>query len=168
MNAPVIKPALLVKEGGQLPIAGEALAELMSAVLGKGRAFRFRARGLSMSPFVRDGDIVTVAPTVSAPPRTGEIAAFVHAETGRLRIHRIIGIKEGRCLLKGDNALEPDGEVPVERILGLVVRVERDGRPARPGRGLAGAAIARASRAGLFIRALRRIGRAFPWYRRKA
>ena len=148
--------------------SGEALAELIRAVLDKGKAFRFRALGLSMSPFIRDGDVVTVAPPASAPFRTGEIAVFVHPETGKVRVHRIIGVKEGRYLMKGDNALGSDGEVPAGGILGLVARVERDGRTVWPGRGLAGAAIARISRSGLFFRVIRRIGRAFQGNRRKA
>jgi hypothetical protein len=38
------------------------LVELARAVLAKGKSFRFHAPGLSMTPFIRDGDFVTIGP----------------------------------------------------------------------------------------------------------
>lgn len=168
MNEWRTKPALHVKTVVEPPFSGETLAELIRAVLDKGKAFRFRARGVSMSPFIRGGDVVTVAPLIASSPKAGQIAAFIDAETGKVRVHRIVGVKAGKYLFRGDNALGADGGVPAESILGLVVRVERGGRSVRTGRGVAGAAIAQVSRIGLFIRILRRIGRAFRRPRREA
>jgi hypothetical protein len=161
MNVWRTKPALTVRTVVEPPVSGEALAALIRAVLEKGRAFRFRARGLSMSPFIKDGDVVTVSSPGPYRPRAGEIAAFVHPGTGKVRVHRIVGIGESGYSLKGDNALETDGVVPADHILGLVTRIERNGRAVRPGKGLAGAALARALRSGLIVRAGRRIGRMF-------
>jgi signal peptidase I len=48
----------------------------MRAVLEKGKAFRFEARGMSMRPLIQDGDVVTVRSLAAGEPRTGDVVAF--------------------------------------------------------------------------------------------
>jgi hypothetical protein len=139
---------------------GFPLAGLMRDVLGRGLPFRFEARGSSMYPAVRDGDVVTVAPLAADGPRTGDVVAFVHAATGGVRLHRVVGVAAGRFLVKGDNALASDGAVDRDALLGLVVGLERGGRPRRLGPPLLAAAAARLSRAPGFTRLVRRVRRA--------
>jgi hypothetical protein len=100
--------------------------ELLRAALTKGATLRFAAAGASMDPFIKDGDVVTVAPL---PQRLmpGRIAAAVSPANGSVIIHRIIRIKEGAALLKGDNLGRADGYVPSGDLLGVVARVERGG-----------------------------------------
>ena len=150
---PMPKSARLDRKDGALPLSGESLAALVQAIMAKGRPFRFRAGGLSMSPFIKDGDVVTLAPLAGATPRTGDIAAFLHPATGRIVVHRIVREKSGHYVFKGDNAGETDGALPVERILGLVIRVERDGSEVRSGL-RRGAAVAHLSRSGLLRKAV--------------
>ena len=140
--------------GDNYPVAG-----LMRDVLEKGRPFRYEARGTSMHPFIRDGDFVTVGPLSGGGPRTGDVVAFVHAATGGVRVHRIVRIDDGRYLLKGDNALVDDGLLAREAILGVVVRIERDGRTRRLGPALRSAALARLSRSFWYTRLSRRARR---------
>jgi len=140
--------------GDSYPVAG-----LMRAVLEKGKAFRFEARGTSMHPFVQDGDTVTVRPLASGRPRMGDVVAFVHPATGGVRIHRVVKADSGTYRLKGDNALGEDGAFPREAILGRVVRVERRGRARRLGPALRSAALARLSRSFWFTRLCRRARR---------
>lgn len=111
-----------------MPLSGAALLELMRAVLGRNVPFRFRARGSSMHPFVRDGDVVTVEPASSARMRPGDIAAFTDPDTGRLTVHRVATIRGGSFLMKGDNVEFIDGEIPRSSVLGRVARVERNGQ----------------------------------------
>ncbi len=146
---------------GGLALSGESLAGLMGAVLEKGKPFRFEARGESMHPAIRDGDVVTVVPRGGRPPRTGDIVAFVHPETGGARVHRIVGVEDGRYFLKGDNALGADPAIGRDGILGFVVALERDGRrrPLEPS--FLAAALARLSRSAWFTRLARRIRRTF-------
>ncbi len=80
---------------GDLPLPGEALAGLMAAVLGKGLPFRFEARGESMHPAIRHGDVVTVAPVAGRAPRAGDVVAFIHPGTGGVRVHRILALERG-------------------------------------------------------------------------
>jgi hypothetical protein len=133
----------------------------MGAVLEKGKPFRFESRGESMLPAIRDGDILTVVPRGARPPRTGDLVAFVHPETAGVRVHRIVGIEDGRYILKGDNALGADPPVGPDGILGFVVALERRGRrrPLEPA--FLAAALARLSRSAWFTRIARRVRRTF-------
>jgi hypothetical protein len=114
-------------KGSDLPLSGPALVQLLRAVLDKGAPVRFRAKGFSMSPFIKNKDVVTISPLQRKRPGLGEIIAFVHLETQGLCIHRIVRKKDGIYVTKGDNISETNECVPGENILGFVTRVERDG-----------------------------------------
>jgi phage repressor protein C with HTH and peptisase S24 domain len=149
-----MKSARLVRREGERPLSGEALADLMRAVLSKGKPLRFRAKGPSMAPFIKDGDAVTVRPLGGARPRTGDIAAYLHPVTGRVGIHRIVREKSGQFSLKGDNLSGGDGTLSLGQILGIVCRVERAGKNVHLGRRRGGALIASLSRSGWLTRAV--------------
>ena len=149
-----MKTAPDVRKKDSLPLSGESLTEIMRAVLAQGKPFRFRAVGLSMSPFIKDGDVVTIRPLGSRQPRTGDIAAFLYPGTGRVAVHRIIRGKSGRYSLKGDNVPALDGSLPLDQILGTVSRVERGGAKVGLGGRAGAAAIASLSRAGLLSKAV--------------
>ncbi len=123
MNLHRFKP-LFAKRRTFTP-SGPALIQLIQAVHEKGAAFRFRARGFSMSPSVRDGDRIIIEPMAGAAPDIGDITAFTQPETGKLTVHRVIGKKGNSYLLKGDNVQEDDGYVPEKNILGRVKVIER-------------------------------------------
>jgi signal peptidase I len=124
-------PALHRKRyhGDEVPLSSAALLDLLSAVHEKGADFRFRAPGLSMYPTIRDGDIITVSPLKGGVLTSSDIVAFRHPGTGKLVVHRIIGVSSDSFKIMGDNSSEPDGYVPLSLILGVVTSVERDGRP---------------------------------------
>ena len=125
-NGRLTLPVTVRKEKG-LSLGGPAVIELLQTVLSKGRPFRFRAKGFSMSPFIKDRDIITVYPLNGIKPGMGEIVAFVHPYSNRLVVHRIVGKRENRYLIKGDNLPGADALVPERNILGRVQKVERDG-----------------------------------------
>ena len=122
------KPALITKKGKELPLSGTALIELLRAVLDKDALFRFRAKGFSMSPFIKEGDVVTVSPLWGDSPRVGDVVAFVSPYVEQLMIHRVLGKKGDHYFIKGDRAPEPDGLVPITNILGRVKKIERHGK----------------------------------------
>lgn len=101
---------------------------LVQAVVGRKAPFKFQAKGFSMSPCIRDGDMVTVAPVSPAALHFGAIVACREPRTGTLLVHRFIGKKDGRFLIKGDNKNTPDGLFAEEDIIGCVTSVERNGR----------------------------------------
>ena len=133
----------------ELPNAG--FAELLTAVLAKNVPFRFQASGYSMSPFIRDVDVLTLLP---APPhlRLGDIVAFINPCNERLTVHRIINYDHHSYLIRGDNTPEADGWIPKEDILGRVIRVEHLGRSVRIGLGPERVGIALLSRFGWLVR----------------
>lgn len=136
------KPGLRIIQGEELPLSNASFLALARAVLGRGYSLRFQAKGSSMAPLIRDGDILTLAPKGGKPPRPGDIVAFVNPSDGKLAVHRIIAFRGGKATIKGDNVPVPDGIFPEGSILGFVRRVERDGRVVRPGFGPAGRLIA--------------------------
>lgn len=145
-------PRLRVVRGADLPLSGDALLDLMAAVLARGVPFRFRARGWSMAPFIRDGDVITVAPLGRAAPRVGEVVAFVRPEGGNLVVHRVVALRGASVAIQGDNVPEyPDGLVPPANLLGRVTRIERVGRPVWLGLGPERHVIAWLSRTGLLL-----------------
>lgn len=133
----------------ELSLSGAALVGLLRAVLGEGVPFTFRAKGFSMSPFIRDGDLVTVSPLQDALPRLGDIVAFVGPGGERLIIHRVVGTRGDFHLLRGDATSEVDGLVREGDILGRVTQVERDGQEIRLGLGPERFLIAIMTRSGL-------------------
>ena len=149
---------LFVINGAELPLSGAALLELMQAVFARGMPFRFRARGWSMAPFIRDGDVISVSPRQQTPARTGQVVAFIHPETGKLVVHRVIGKRDNACLIQGDNVPDGvDGLIPEASVLGRVTRVERGGRSVWLGLGPERYAIAYLSRTGMLVPIIVRI-----------
>ena len=126
MKSQGTKPALFSTKEGELYLSGPALFELLQAVFDKGMSFRFKAKGFSMSPFIKDGDVVTIFPLAGASPRLGDVVVFVHPEMGRLIIHRVAGKRGDSILIRGDNTNDADGLIPKANILGRVTKVERD------------------------------------------
>ncbi|WFN33515.1 GNAT family N-acetyltransferase [Methanogenium sp. S4BF] len=104
--------------------------ELLKAVTERGKLFRFRAPGFSMYPFIRNGDIITVAPLPENGPETGDVVAFVHPGTGNLIVHRVVEKTDRGYLIRGDNTEGPDGTIPASSLIGVVVRVEHKERDA--------------------------------------
>ncbi len=113
----------------------EVLPELVKDILSKGAECRFQAKGHSMAPFIKDGDIVTISPLTSSSPGLGDVVAFNHPENEKLMIHRVVEKRNNDYYVKGDNALEMDGLVQAKDILGCVNKVERDGINVRVGLG---------------------------------
>jgi hypothetical protein len=120
LRGPPGRPELSVRSGSGLELSSKALADLMKSVLARGLPFRFRVRGWSMSPFIRDFDVLTVVPLGSRPPRTGDNLAGA-----------------------------TDAAIPGSQVLGRVKRIERDGKTVRLGLGAERSAVAFLSRKGL-------------------
>jgi len=160
------KHPAIMKNG--LSIPGTALVEIMQAVHSRGLPFRFSAGGCSMTPFIRDGDIISVSPPSSRLPGIGDVVAFLHPETKLLCIHRVLSRNNGALLIQGDNSPgNPDGMIPMEAIMGRVTRVERSGRRVRLGFGPERILLAFLSRSGLLAVIRRYAGPLYGYFRRR-
>ncbi|MCJ7483235.1 MAG: S26 family signal peptidase [Thermodesulfovibrionales bacterium] len=111
-----------------ISLSAPVIMELIEAVHEKGASFRFQAKGHSMTPAIRDGDIVTVSPLKEIMPRRGDVLAFRHPERPQMLVHRVLHTMARKYFVKGDNCPEADGWIPAENILGLISKVERQGR----------------------------------------
>jgi hypothetical protein len=162
-------PQLFVAKADELPLSGATLLDLMRAVLARDVPFRFCARGWSMAPFIRDGDVITVAPLGSSRPGVGEVVAFIRPEAGNLVVHRVVARRDAAVFIQGDSLPEcPDGIIPRENLLGRVTRIERNGHEVRLSLGPERYLIAWLSRAGKLI-PMRAglVSRLRPWRRRR-
>ena len=120
---------------GELRLSNLGQLALLRAVVERGAPLRTSVRGFSMAPFIRDHDVLTIAPLNGRAPRVGEVFAFIQPDTGRLAIHRAIARVGDAWLICGDNCRAVDGVIPCEQIVGRVGRVERNGRDVRLGLG---------------------------------
>jgi hypothetical protein len=134
--------------GQELKLSGSALTKLTRAVLNKGASFRFQAKGFSMSPFIRDKDVITISQGQKTKPHIGDVVAVINPINGALTVHRIVGETEAGILLKGDNLETIDGIFARNEIIGLVTNIERNGKKVRFGSRPANRLIAFFSRTG--------------------
>jgi signal peptidase I len=111
-----------------ISLSAPVIMELIEAVHEKGASFRFQAKGYSMTPAIRNGDIITVSPLKEIMPRRGDVLAFRNPERPQMLVHRVLHAKERKYFIKGDNCSTADGWIPAENILGLITRVERRGK----------------------------------------
>lgn len=140
----------------ELPLSGSQLCGVLDEVLSRGSSVRFRAGGVSMVPFIRDGDVITITPLVGRAPAVGEVVAFRRstpqgAENERLIVHRVVRNTGNGCIILGDNQPphQPDGPIAREQLLGVVSRIERQEKTVRFGLGPERVVIAILSRSGL-------------------
>ena len=112
------------------PPRGDPL-DLLAELLGRGLPVTIKARGGSMRPALRDGDVLTVAP-LPGPVRVGEVVAARRGS--QLSLHRVREVQAGRVRLCGDACAHDDGFFEPSELLGRAVAVRREGRPLAPAR----------------------------------
>jgi len=117
--------------GCEVILAAQEFAELSAAILGRGSSIRFRARGRSMLPLIRNRDVLTARPVSVGTLRVGDIVLH-RIGRDRLVAHRIVrlGHTNGKAMLttRGDASLAPGDQVSAEQVLGHVVALRRGGR----------------------------------------
>ena len=123
----------------ELTIGSADFDALASQILGAGHTVRFRARGVSMDPFILDGDVVEVAPLEPALVRRGDVILARSGGNGMM-VHRVVGhgadAKGPTLTTWGDALPRPDGDVHLEQVLGLATAVEGAGGRRKLDRGL--------------------------------
>jgi len=121
--APIVAPA-------RWSCTSAAFGQLGAQILGAGHGLRFRAHGVSMSPLVRDGDILLVQPVDARALRVSDVV-LCKSDEGRVLVHRVIRKKLGeegsRFTVQGDALCRSDGVIPGEQIYGRVATIERHG-----------------------------------------
>lgn len=116
----------------ELNCSGSEFYGLSRELLDSGLSFHCQVRGRSMVPFLRDGDVLQVAPGEIKHLRVGDIIFYRSGD--RLLAHRVIGFvatPAGRCArARGDAFVQEDPPIAEEDLIG---RVEAVSRPRRDG-----------------------------------
>ena len=102
----------------------ERFEALSRELLNKGLTVRFEARGASMSPRIRDGEIVHVTAVIVSKLRRGDIV-LTKGHSG-FRVHRLVLIDQDKNLFmtRGDCGQQDDPPVRADQILGIVLAKE--------------------------------------------
>jgi hypothetical protein len=117
----------------EVVISAEELADLSEAVLTKGGSMRFKARGSSMLPFLRDGDTIVVRPVNQSALERGSVG-LCRCDSNKLVAHRVVGFhgtdqgSTPTLLVRGDIDFGQGELVSWDEVLGNVVSVERGRR----------------------------------------
>lgn len=127
--------AMYQTDGEMVGCGGADFEELSRQVLNAGHDLRFRARGASMYPMVRDGDVLQVRPVGLGEIELGDIVLYRSPRKGMV-VHRVVGVRRDgqECVLsiRGDAAKRPDPSVPESQVMGKIVGIERLGRRIDP------------------------------------
>lgn len=114
-----------MKSGLKFSEEAQANVQLVRSLLAKNLVVEVMARGHSMEPFLRAGDLVGIQPLSGTAPRVGEIVAYIGKSSGKAHIviHRVVAFDatQGQLLAKGDNLKVYDHWVSNEDVLGKVV-----------------------------------------------
>ncbi len=106
----------MIETGGRLQSC--IFSELAAGLLQSGIGFRFQARGRSMLPSIQDGEILYVRAIAPRKLKAGEIVLFKSG--GEFKAHRIVRKRGQRFITRGDAAMETDGEICGEQIVGRI------------------------------------------------
>ncbi len=102
----------------------ERFEALSRELLKSGMGVRFEARGASMSPCIRDGDIVYVTPVIVSKLRKDDIV-LSKGRSG-FRVHRVVIADQDKNLFitRGDCGQQDDPPLRGEQILGVAIAKE--------------------------------------------
>jgi len=102
----------------------EGFEALCRELLNQGLTVRFEARGASMSPLIRDREIVYVTPVIVSKLRKGDIV-LTKGHSG-FRVHRLVvlDIDKNLFITRGDCGQQDDPPVRSDQILGIVLAKE--------------------------------------------
>ncbi len=115
----------MLEKTEMLNLKREDFASIARGVLSRGRALRFKAKGGSMSPFIRNGDVVEVVPS-KGKINLGDVV-FYCSSYGNPVVHRVIQRNKESIITKGDSVPSSDEPILSEQVLGRVVAVEKNG-----------------------------------------
>lgn len=103
---------------------------ILVGLLEAGYSLRLTAKGTSMNPLIREGDVVLIDPIGSQLPKPSEIVFFINKQ-GDLVLHRVLKRwkKDDKVLylLKGDQVANTDGIYVQAKIIGRLKAIERAG-----------------------------------------
>ncbi len=87
--------------------------------------FKFRGHGVSMTPFIKNGNTLTIKLLDDMDTlRIGDIVAVKQVDKKKIFVHRIVQAKNDQYLIKGDNKTQSDGWFSRKAILGIITEIK--------------------------------------------
>lgn len=114
--------------GSARPVIAIQAQALARTALAEGQSLRLRVVSGSMRPLLRPGDELAVAPVTLADLRPGNLVVRA-APDGSFVIHRLLALKDGMLLTRGDSLPGADPPWPADQLAGRVIAAWRAGRP---------------------------------------
>lgn len=104
-------------------LANEIFFAQVETEISAGRSVRFKVKGHSMYPLLRDGkDEVTLSP-LTCDPSVYDIVLFRYH--GKHILHRIISIEGDTCTIQGDGIYISCEKCTREEIIGVVTQIHK-------------------------------------------
>ena len=85
----------------------------------------YRTRGVSMEPMLRQNRDIVVIAAVSGRLKKYDVALYRRGS--RYVLHRVIRVKEGGYIIRGDNTYTPEA-VPDSAVIGVLTAFKRKGK----------------------------------------
>lgn len=79
-----------------------------------------------MCPAIDENDFISIEPVIRDQLAIGDVILYASLSDTAV-IHRIVKIDGGIIVTRGDACAMEDAPVPIDRVLGKVVNVDRDG-----------------------------------------
>jgi signal peptidase I len=114
---------------GEIKLNARQFIDLAEEVLAQENSLSFRVKGVSMRPFILEGDALEIQAVQPERIRLGDVVLY-RAGTERLLAHRVVGFRkesgESFFLLQGDAARQRDGWVAGHQVLGRAISLNRN------------------------------------------
>lgn len=111
--------AKLLSTADFMPIVQEQIAE--------GQSVEISPRGISMLPLIREGRDSVILSPLTGKIRKYDIPLYRRAD-GSYILHRVVGIKDGKYRMAGDNQFTYENGITDSRIIAVVSSVRRGNR----------------------------------------
>ena len=112
----------------ELILNNEELLGIASEILRNSGVFRFKARGWSMRPFLRQDDILTITPVDPASLKPGDICLFRNGHN-HIVAHRFVRRKTQNddifLHFRSDSMIKNEDFILENQLLGMVVEAQR-------------------------------------------
>lgn len=100
-------------------VPDDIFTSLMEDVLVQGKPFKFKATGTSMTPFIKNGETITISP-VTGNLTVGDVGVYKDVQNKRVLIHRVTHVLPSGYVFKGDAFHNSDGFVAKTQVVGIV------------------------------------------------
>ena len=99
---------------------------LIESELAKHGSYASTTRGPSMRPLFKTGRDMVIIKPITRPLKKYDVVLYTGARN-HYTMHRIIGVKDGSYVIRGDNTYKKE-YVPADNIIGILTEFNRKGK----------------------------------------